>query len=485
MKKRNSFPAAYLGDLNDLHHDLFAEIEVKDNFSENLLTIDQLEIKYWEFNKKRWDLDDQCLSHFYSNTDERHIIKACKEEYYSYGIRLRTNVRSPITIQTENRRITINRYLLTPVTKEDDILLFQRDGCHGVYPLDRVIKINNLPFKMTVEAMLKVSKKSQESMSYQLARDSLAEDCGINLDVSTICDVTNHIGFLVFKNDLEKATETFSSLQKGTYDFPNEQEKATLYLQTDGCMVNIRETSTSQPGWRKNKLGMVYNSNDMKPYIRTVNGKKVLNHIILHKNYTSYIGSVDGFQKLFFKLATDNGYGKFENTVLISDGASWIGKMKDYLFPDALHILDFFHVSEKIWELGKKYFKEDPSKYTPWCKMICDKIEDNEYKSVRSDIESKEKSKRLNKPLNITEYLDKNILSMNYKLYKSLGLSIGSGAIEGSNRHVIQSRLILPGMRWNLSSAQAVAILRCKFKSGSWYSDVVSPVRRHYGLTYL
>lgn len=50
------------------------------------------------------------------------------------------------------------------------------------------------------------------------------------------------------------------------------------------------------------------------------------------------------FKRFMFSLAVRNGYGKYKETVLIGDGATWIRSMKEELFPDAQQILDFSHL---------------------------------------------------------------------------------------------------------------------------------------------
>jgi hypothetical protein len=206
-------------------------------------------------------------------------------------------------------------------------------------------------------------------------------------------------------------------------------------------------------------------------------GKKEIQQKILIKEYTSYIGSVTGFEKLFFENACRNGYGIFNETVLISDGAKWIKNMKEKLYPDAQQILDFFHVSEKIWELGKAYFNDKSKQCAEWCTEICEKIENSKYLDIRNEIIKKEK---IVKNKIISKYLDENISIIDYRLYKDKGYCIGSGAIEGSNKTVVQSRLKLLGMRWNRDTAQAIATLRSKIESNRWYSDVIIPVKEYY-----
>ena len=48
------------------------------------------------------------------------------------------------------------------------------------------------------------------------------------------------------------------------------------------------------------------------------------------------------------------------------------------------------------------------------------------------------------------------------------GYSIGSGAIEGGHKHVIQQRMKLAGMRWSKAGAQYITSLRAASKSNKW-----------------
>lgn len=54
--------------------------------------------------------------------------------------------------------------------------------------------------------------------------------------------------------------------------------------------------------------------------------------------------------------------------------------------------------------------------------------------------------------------------------------------IESGNRSVMQERLKLPGMRWDIDSAKWVLALKCKYDSGLWESSVVPLIYKAYGL---
>lgn len=49
---------------------------------------------------------------------------------------------------------------------------------------------------------------------------------------------------------------------------------------------------------------------------------------------------------------------------------------------------------------------------------------------------------------------------MQYPTYRRRGFPLGSGAIEGTCKHVVIDRLRLSGMRWKLDTAEPVLQLR-------------------------
>ncbi|MBO4335812.1 MAG: hypothetical protein J5846_08270, partial [Desulfovibrio sp.] len=72
--------------------------------------------------------------------------------------------------------------------------------------------------------------------------------------------------------------------------------------------------------------------------------------------------------------------------------------------------------------------------------------------------------------VNLHTYLVNNRDNIDYPAYRAKGYFVGSGAIEGANKSVIQARMKLVGMRWNITTAQYVASLRAKERSGLWHT---------------
>ena len=82
---------------------------------------------------------------------------------------------------------------------------------------------------------------------------------------------------------------------------------------------------------------------------------------------------------------------------------------------------------------------------------------------------------RTTKPgcINLYTYITNNKDNIDYPAYKAKGWFVGSGAIESGNKTVLQNQLKLPGMRWNISTAQYVLSLKAKLESGLWDSYVI------------
>ncbi|MDR2142377.1 MAG: hypothetical protein LBR11_11430, partial [Deltaproteobacteria bacterium] len=274
-----------------------------------------------------------------------------------------------------------------------------------------------------------------------------------------------------------------------------------LYIETDGAMINIHHNElfllnfkqknnskktkenikNAKRGWHENKLGLVFSSDNI------VKKTKINDHStnlldedndeddieILKREYVSYIGGVEEFQKLLFACAIRNGYGDYKQTVLISDGASWIKNMKSHYFPDALHILDFYHLSEHIYDFAKKYFNDNEKQYVPWAKMVKTAFKKSEYTLLLPEIQKMQnKIKDKDNSFNFYNYLINNKDSLDYKKYKQMNLYIGSGHIESGNKSVLQERLKRPGMIWSIDIAQHLLTLRTKLKSNLWEIDV-------------
>jgi hypothetical protein len=301
----------------------------------------------------------------------------------------------------------------------------------------------------------------------------IAKVHGISISSEMVRQVTDCVGNIIFKKDEKEANISYERLYD--MEYPKTQD-GVFYIQTDGASINTRIEDDDGSTWRENKLGMVFSSENIR---KSKNKKGESTSKILKKEYTSYVGSVHEFKKHLFSCALRNGYGIYKVTVIISDGAKWIRNMGEELFPDAIQILDLFHLCENTYSYAKAIFRNDESKYKPWADDIIKKLKDGEKHEVLR-ILSKFKNRKLPKnTVNLYTYVISNFDRIDYKLYAESGYYVGSGAIESGNKVVLQKRMKLAGMRWSETPAQNLLSLRAKFESGLWKTSVISAILQH------
>ena len=373
-------------------------------------------------------------------------------------------------------QLTFNRMSLSPYKGADRDNLQKLTGNRMVFPLDEELGISVLPYKLTVYVMLEIAYWVQQTFSYETAKQAIARNTPITVNVETIRSVANTVGSIVFNNDVAKARNIEQLYNQTQLVFPKEKINYDLYLEVDGAMLHTRDKETGTSPWKENKLGLVFSSDNISYY---TDSKGERQHRLGKREYTSYLGDVAGFKKHMFALAYRNGYGRYKHTILLSDGATWIRNMKEELFPDAQQILDYFHLCENITNYAKDIFSLDEDKYKSWANDCCLLFKKSKTNEAIQKIKSTDTTKKKNK-FDLLNYINNNITNIDYDTYINRGWFIGSGAIESANRSVLQQRLKQPGMRWNSSSGQFILSLMSKAKSGLWDKDVVEAVKHHY-----
>jgi hypothetical protein len=379
----------------------------------------------------------------------------------------------PVSVITTHGPVTFSRYHLRPLNQDSKEKLMGLTGLKSVVPLDCYLGMSGLPFKITPNAMLKIAFWAQNQLSYKRAGEAIYEVMKIKINDETIRAVTDFVGKVIFDADCRKADESMSKLDNGSLSFPADRD-GVLYIQTDGAALNTRKQDENGSTWRENKLGEAFSSDNIRYWTDRRGNRQ---HRILKKEYASYIGSAAEFKKHLFSLALRNGYGKYKETVVISDGAAWIRHMVEELFPDAQQILDYYHLCENVSTFAKHLFKMDESKHKPWAKDICGKLKKGDFRQVLNELKNVPVPN--NCPVNLFGYITNNINNINYADYEKKGYFIGSGAIESGNKTILQDRLKRAGMRWNVDTAQALLTLKSKVESNLWKSDVERPFLAH------
>jgi len=307
--------------------------------------------------------------------------------------------------------------------------------------------------------MIEIAFWGQNQPSFQKASKIIERVLEIKISPNNVLKITEYIGKLVYDYNYNKALEIWNN--RANIDMSVKTKKGTLYIQADGAAINTRIEDENGSTWKENKLGIFFSENDMYK-------RKDKSNIINHKEFVAYIGSVETFRILVFAKAVELKYWEYENIVFISDGATWLRNMISELFPEAIQILDKFHLIENIYQYGKFIFNEDMNKVEKFKDKIIGYCYSNEYNLIQKELK-KYKDKELPSTIcNLPIYLEHNKDKIDYSRYEHNGWFVGSGAIESSNKTVAQLRLKQAGMRWSVDGANYMITLRCMFESDNW-----------------
>lgn len=316
--------------------------------------------------------------------------------------------------------------------------------------------------KVSLEMADLLTYSGQVAMSFEKASELIYKFTGIETSESLIRNITEETGEKVFQQDLEQAEKSFKEPEiAAPCLLEKDKKEGILYIMMDGSAVNTIHVDDSGTSWREMKLGLVFADYNK---IRTKDGK----NIIMDKEYVTYFGEVKEFKKLLFDAAVRAGYGRIKEVVVIGDGAHWIWNMCEELFPDAVQILDYYHLSENVHKFGRYLNPENDIKMKIWSKETLKKLEKGEIKEVIEELPDLKGIKLPPQVTNLKVYLQNNKNRIDYLFYKKKGYSIGSGAIESGNKLVIQQRMKQSGMRWSISGGQQIAALRAKYASNKW-----------------
>jgi len=159
---------------------------------------------------------------------------------------------------------------------------------------------------------------------------------------------------------------------------------------------------------------------------------------------------------------------------VVTDGDNELERYIDEFFPEAIHTIDVYHVTEYLWEAGRCLYPEGSDELLAWVDeqkaalydgRAADIVAELDRRIARLDPGRQSAAERLQK---IRNYLDKRLTKMDYRMLRQQDLEVSSGAAEGAVNYVIARRFDSGGMRWIKERAEPLLQLRCIEVNGDW-----------------
>jgi hypothetical protein len=186
-------------------------------------------------------------------------------------------------------------------------------------------------------------------------------------------------------------------------------------------------------------------------------------------SYLATFAPAAEFGTLMAAEARRRGAGHVRQLTMLGDGAHWIWNLAAAHFPEATQIVDLYHAREHLHELGKLLAFMLSDGHTDWLAARLGELDDGNVPALLSAAREFQltgiKGEALDTALG---YFETNAPRMRYKHFRSLGLFVGSGAVEAGCKAVIGQRLKLSGMHWSQPGAAGILTLRCQQASGRW-----------------
>lgn len=211
--------------------------------------------------------------------------------------------------------------------------------------------------------------------------------------------------------------------------------KITQTVQTDVVLVNNES-----------------NSNDYTVYVANNSDRESLNNQILaHLSRYSQKGELP--------------------IVVIADGARSIRKnLQNLLGMSLIFILDWYHLSEKIWQFMSQIAvnKLEKEIHSP---LLVGLLWEGKVQDALCYLEHSIVSKNSAKKQELVDYLIKHEHEIiDYERRKKAGKKIGSGAVEKANDIIVAHRQKKKGMAWSKDGSKALSILKALEVNQKWAS---------------
>jgi hypothetical protein len=187
---------------------------------------------------------------------------------------------------------------------------------------------------------------------------------------------------------------------------------------------------------------------------------------------------------------TARNLGHDRPVICLMDGERALWDAQAVYFPEAVGVLDLFHVLERLWAVAHCFHKEGSDEAKGFVEQRLRDLLQGRVGYVISGLRRRLKAEKLSGQRrkvvrSALEYLGNNKAHMRYDEYLAAGYPIGSGVTEGACRHLVKDRMEQTGMRWTMEGAQAMLHVRALYLNDQWEEflehRVVQEQTRLYG----
>lgn len=334
-----------------------------------------------------------------------------------------------------------------------------------VFPLDRIL---DLPPGEVTPSLSKRALRLATYTSLGPLEEELWIQHGVRLSDSTLDMLMQRAGG-VAEQDRQEEIARLSGVSFGVHREalvgvePKGPLPERIYISCDGVTyrTRYREADTECPG----KQRLVYQ--EMKAgavFWQDVGGQ-------WHKQVLGGRDDPERFGLSLWSLAVRCGMLQAKEVIFISDGGTWCTTVAETYFRDATRILDWYHLSEHIWEAGRALYPTDEKGAKFWVGTCLSHLHDSSGIGLWRHLkQSRAVRSAADRAIldGLIQYLHPRLAITDYVDYRAAGYVIGSGMMEATCKQLVSQRLKGSGMQWSESGALAMTALIAHRINGTW-----------------
>jgi Uncharacterised protein family (UPF0236) len=336
----------------------------------------------------------------------------------------------------------------------------------GTYPLDAGLGLNSGQIQLDVQ---QAAIDLATEVAYETASSLFGRLSGIAVSSERLHTFTNEVaeGLSVLDIAPSRAEmdQRVAKVASGRFRRP------VMVLGIDGAYVpsrpeQARERRPGQARYRARRARWRHDWYEAKGFrFYLLDGDRLVHLLSWHQ-----VQSEDELGKAL-KQVKDAGLIPEETVRLcvVGDGADWIWKHVQALFPDACQVLDYYHCSEYLYKMAyTQYGQTLPA--LEWVESTLTRLYLGHVGAVLGGLRrmlptSEEAAKAID---NCWVHLRKHRSRTHDGKFRRGGYPLGSGGIESSNKFICHVRLKRSGAWWYEASSNQMLALRCAKYNGTF-----------------
>jgi hypothetical protein len=333
-----------------------------------------------------------------------------------------------------------------------------------IYPLDAVLDLP--PGEVTISLSRRALRLATYT-SFAPLQEELWIQHQVRLSDSTLDMLMQTAGGMA-ERDRQITIDDLASVERGMaresrvkIDLPGPLPKR-LYISCDGVIyrTRYREADPQNPDqkrvlYQEMKAGTVFWQDASGQW---------------HKRVMAGRDDPQRFGLSLWGLAVRCGMLQAQEVIFISDGGGWCETVAETYFKDATRILDWYHLSEHVWEAGRKLYADEKAAGR-WVSSCLQHLHDSSGIGLLRHLQ---RSRMLRDAADhaamdaLINYVQPRLAITDYVDYRAAGYVIGSGMMESTCKQLVGQRLKGSGMQWSETGALAMTALIAHRLNGTW-----------------